>query len=76
MTNEKSQASRKRSHEDKAARYLRIPQAADRYNVGTNSLRRIATAANAVIRIGRVTLVDTKTLDNYLENLRGFAVPK
>lgn len=75
MTNEKSQVSRKRSHADKAARYLRIPQAADRYNIGVNTLRRIATEANAVIRIGRATLIDTITLDGYLESLRGFAVP-
>ncbi len=75
MTNEKSQASRKRSHADKAARYLRIPQAADRYNIGVNTLRRIATEADAVVRFGRTTLIDTKMIDGYLESLRGFAVP-
>ena len=52
------------------ARTLRIADACQRYSLGKDTMRQTAATAGAVIRIGKVLLIDTETMDNYLEQQR------
>ena len=47
----------------------RLEQACQRYGVVRNTMRQIAEAANAVIRIGRNYLIDFPKVDKYLDAL-------
>ena len=44
-------------------------QAKSRYNLGENSLNKIAAAAGAYIKVGRRNLYLRKAMDTYFENL-------
>lgn len=48
-------------------RYLRKQQAKIYYQVGDRSLLTLAQRANALRKVGRIVLIDKKTLDEYLE---------
>ena len=49
----------------------RIDAACLRYGLGRNTMRRIASEAGAVVRIGRVYLVNYSKVDRYMDNLSG-----
>lgn len=49
----------------------RIEQACQRYGVGRNTMRQIAEDANAVIRIGRIYLIDFPKVDQYMDVIAG-----
>lgn len=47
----------------------RMPETQKRYGLGSAAVRKIANAAGATIRIGRITLYDFDKIDAYLEGL-------
>ena len=62
---------RKRTHCDTSARFLRLPECAERYNLGMNTMRKLGREANAIFcatpgSVG-VKLYDTKKIDEYIE---------
>mgnify|MGYP001264472220 CR=1 FL=1 len=48
---------------------LTIEQAKARYNIGYNTLYKVAEQAGAIIKIGRRRLFSRKKLDEYFQNL-------
>lgn len=53
-----------------AQKYGRVPEAMIRYGVGESTLRKIAAAAHAVVKVGKVSVVDFDRMDAYMEELR------
>ena len=53
------------------ARTGRIEQACLRYGVGKNTMRQIASNAEAVIRIGKNYLVNYNKVDAYMDTISG-----
>ena len=49
----------------------KIEQACMRYGLGRNTMRRIASDAGAVVRIGRVYLVNYSTVARYMDSFSG-----
>lgn len=47
----------------------KIDKACQRYDLGRNTMRRIAEAAGAVIRIGRIYLINFSKVDAYLDEI-------
>ena len=47
----------------------RIPEACARYGLGEGTMRKVAEDANAIIRIGRVMLVNCSKIDKYMDGL-------
>ena len=47
----------------------RINDACIRYGVGKNTMRTLAEKAGAVIRIGRIFLINYKVMDSYMDEL-------
>ena len=47
----------------------RIHDACLRYGVGVSTMRRLAAEANAVIRIGRIYLVNYEKMDDYMKSI-------
>ena len=47
----------------------RMPEAQQRYSIGRETVRKIADAAGATIRINGITLYDFGKIDAYLEGL-------
>lgn len=47
----------------------RIDQACLRYNLGRDSMRKLAEDAGAIIRIGKCVLVNFTKLDTYLDSI-------
>lgn len=50
---------------------ITLEQAKERYNLGANTINKIATDANAVIYIGRRKIFLMSKIDKYLEELAG-----
>ena len=48
------------------ARYLTIPDAKSYYNLGRDSIMRLAKESNALLRVGRLVRIDATKLDNYI----------
>ena len=53
------------------ARTGKIDQACLRYGVGKNTMRKIASDAEAVIRIGKNYLINYEKVDTYMDVLSG-----
>lgn len=53
------------------ARTGKIEQACLRYGVGKNTMRKIASDAEAVIRIGKNYLINYEKVDTYMDVLSG-----
>ena len=49
----------------------RIEEACLRYGVGRNSMRQLASDAGAVVRLGKIYLVNYSKVDAYMDNLSG-----
>ena len=49
----------------------RIEEACRRYGLGRNSMRQVAEDAGAVIRVGKVLLLNFRKLDTYFDLLSG-----
>ena len=47
----------------------KIDRACQRYDLGRNTMRRIAEEARAVIRIGRIYLINFSKVDAYLDEI-------
>ena len=47
----------------------KIDRACQRYNLGRNTMRRMAEEAGAVIRIGRIYLINFSKVDAYLDEI-------
>lgn len=47
----------------------KIDRACQRYDLGRNTMRRIAEEAGAVIRIGRIYLINFSKVDAYLDEI-------
>jgi len=50
--------------------YVRCDEGAKRYSMCKNTFMKLATEANAVYRIRRVVLINTKIFEEYLELFR------
>lgn len=48
---------------------ITIEQAKERYNLGTNTLNKVAADANAIIYVGRRKVFHVPKLDKYFEEL-------
>lgn len=48
----------------------RIPSASKRYDVSKNTMRVLAEQAGAIIKVGRIVLVDYKRMDEYFAEHR------
>ena len=51
----------------KNARYLRTEDACSQTNYSRNTLMKVASEANAVVRIGRTVRIDMPVLYNYID---------
>ena len=51
----------------------RLAEVRERYCIGASTARKLASAANAVIRFGNTTLYDFERMDKYLSGLAGGA---
>lgn len=61
---------RKRVEEEEiAVKCGRINDAMRRYGLGSTSMRQLAKAAHAEIKLGRSYLIDFEKVDEYLESL-------
>ena len=52
---------------NKNARYLRTEDACSQSNYSRNTLMKVASEANAVVRIGRTVRIDMPVLYNYID---------
>lgn len=52
---------------NKNARYLRTEEACSQTNYSRPTLMRVASEANAVVRIGRTVRIDMPVLYNYID---------
>ncbi|MDD3142488.1 MAG: DUF6462 family protein [Lachnospiraceae bacterium] len=50
--------------------FVRYEEGAERYSMSRCSFMKLAKDANAVIKINRITIVDTRIFENYLESFR------
>lgn len=50
--------------------YVRYAEGAERYSMSRCSFMKLARDANAVIKINRISIVDTRIFENYLESFR------
>ena len=51
-------------------KFVRYQEGAELYSIGLNNFTKIAQEAGAVYRVGRIVLVNTKLVDEYLEIFR------
>lgn len=49
-------------------KFYRLAEAETLYSLGKASMRRIADEAGAVLKVGRVVLIDRSKVDQYLED--------
>lgn len=54
----------------KQSDYVRYEEGAKRYSMCKNSFMKLAQEARAVYKINRITLVNTKIFEEYLESFR------
>jgi len=52
-------------------KFVRYAEGAQLYSMGLHTFQDIANDANAVYRIKGICLVNTKIIDEYLENFKG-----
>ncbi|MBR3187560.1 MAG: hypothetical protein IKF59_05950 [Lachnospiraceae bacterium] len=48
-----------------------VPQAQARYNIGRDSVMKVAQEAGAVVRIGKRTVINFPRMDAYLDSISG-----
>jgi hypothetical protein len=48
-------------------KYVRYPEGAEMYSMGLSKFQQIAKDAKAIYKVGRLVLVNTVILDEYLE---------
>ena len=53
-----------------AKKFIRYKEGAEMYSVSTHTFMKLASDADAVYKVGRVSLVSTEILDRYLESYR------
>ena len=51
-------------------RLVRYKEGAEMYSIGMNKFQQLAKDAGAILKIGRIVLVDLDTFDKYLESFR------
>lgn len=56
-------------------KFVRYREGAKLYSLGQHTFERIAKEAGAVYRIGRIRLVNTEILDEYMESFREESIP-
>ena len=49
-------------------KYVRYPEGAELYSMGLSKFQQVAKDAKAVYKVGRLVLVNTEILDEYLES--------
>lgn len=52
---------------DKDRRYIRYKQGAELYNICQSTFERRAKEAGAIIKLGKIALVDCEVFEEYLE---------
>lgn len=57
-----------RMHASKRKKFVRYDEGAMLYSLGTNTFKNIAREAGAIYRVGKIVLVNTEIVDEYLEN--------
>ena len=55
--------------EDPGVKAGKVDQAALRYGIGTATMRKLAEEAHAVVRIGKLYLVNYSIVDAYIDKL-------
>lgn len=54
---------------NKKAKFQRVPEACADTNWSRNTLMRVATEANAIIRVGRTVRIDMPVLYRYIDSV-------
>ncbi len=51
-------------------KFIRLKEGAALYSVGINTFQSLAKEANAIYKVGKMVLVNTEILDEYLEKFK------
>lgn len=51
-------------------KYVRYDEGAERYSMSKHSFMKLAAEAHAVLKVKKITLVDTVKFEEYLESFR------
>lgn len=56
-------------------KFVRYEEGAKLYSMGIGTFQKIAKEAGAVYKVGRISLVNTEIIDEYMESFREEAIP-
>lgn len=55
---------------DKEKKYVRYPEGAALYSMSIRKFQDFAKEANAIYKVGKMVLVNTKIIDEYIESFK------
>lgn len=54
---------------DTTVKFIKIPEACERYGLGRVKLREVAGKAGAVIKVGKAVRIDYELMDKYMDEV-------